>query len=416
MQDQADQLNFGTPPKKNKKRGPLRRTRYGGWLIYVWLGMQARVWRQLLAKGRYDYTANTFLPIVAVTLWTPMNTLLGWISEAIYRRRAEAVTLDQPPIFVVGHWRSGTTLLHDLLACDTRYGVATTYSCFLPSHFLLTERALGRVLNLLLPKKRPQDDVPVSMQKPQEEEFALLNLGAGTPYSTMAWPRHGPADEAYLDLLSLSEADRQAWIDTFLWFFRRLTLKHGGKPLILKAPTHAARIRTLLRLFPDARFIHLARNPLEVIPSTVRLWRALYSTEGLHNPPRLGWLDAHVLDTFLRLTDRYDADRGLIPASNLVEIRYEELAADPKRVLRQVYDALNLGEFAAVEPDVDRYLSDRREHKRAEYDLPRSAIGVIAARLSGYIQRFGYTDDVERALFSDSKPVDEPLRESSPSS
>jgi hypothetical protein len=399
----GDAHQDGLSLKKNRKWSlrpqRLRRHRYGGRLIFFWMGMTFGAWRKLMARGRYDFTANVLHLVAPVTLWTPVNSLLHRLSEAIYAKRAEAVRLDEnPPIFLLGHWRSGTTLLHDLIASDPRFAFPTTYECFLPSHFLLTERALSRATDLLLPDKRPQDDVPVGMDKPQEEEFALLNLGAGTPYVTMAWPRHGPADHEYLSLRDATEAQRSAWKEQYLFFYRRLALKHG-RPLVMKSPANTARVRILLEMFPNARFVHIARNPLAVVPSTVRLWKALYSTEGLHNPANmLGWIDDHVLSTFREVADIYAEDRALIPAERLVEIRYEDLAADPKTILRDVYARLGLGDFETAEPGVDAYLSDRSAHRRATYDMPPEAIATIAERMSDYIDRFSYRADIEEAL------------------
>src|SRR5262245_66581004 len=104
----------------------------------------------------------------------------------------------------------------------------------------------------------------------------------------------------------------------------------------MKPPANAARLKLLTKLFPDARYVYLARNPLHVFPSTVKLWRALYSTQGLHNPPQLdGWLDDYVLDMFARLTEDFEEDKHLIPNDRLVELRYEDLVQDPIGRMRE---------------------------------------------------------------------------------
>jgi hypothetical protein len=206
----------------------------------------------------------------------------------------------------------------------------------------------------------------------------------------MAWPRRGPADTDYLDLHGLSAAERRQWVTGFLWFYRRLALKHG-RPLVLKSPPHTGRVELLTDLFPDARFIHIARNPLHVVASTVRLWEALYSTQGLHNPPHMqGWIEDYVLDLFVRLEERYAVDRARIRNGRLYEIRYEDLVADPKGSLREIYAALDLPSFREAEPFIDRYLADRRQHKAASYDIPSEQRQRIETRLAAYRARFGY--------------------------
>ena len=382
--------------KRQKPKLPaLTIERYGGRLIYFWFGMRFGTLMKLFKRGRFSFTLNCLPDTILLLLWVPWNTLLYWISEAKYGKRANRLKLDQPPIFVMGHWRTGTTFLHDLLACDPNLAYPTTFECFFPHHFLLTEETLPKVMKVLLPKKRPQDDVPVGFDRPQEEEFGMMMLGQGTPYLTHAWPRLGPADSEYLDFKGVSEADKKTWADAYMWFYRRLVLKHGGKPLVMKSPANAARLKLLTKLFPDARFIYLARNPLKVFPSTVKLWRALYSTQGLHNPPYLEpWLDDYVLDMFQRLTESYEEDRHLIPKDRLVELRYEDLVKDPLATMRDLYARLDIGDFAAAEPPMQAYLDAQQEHRVSEYEMPKALRHRIVERLGPFIDRFGYRDAV----------------------
>ena len=385
--------------RKEPKMPALTIERYGGRLLYVWFGMRFGTLMRLFARGRFSFTLNCIPDTLALFLWVPWNTPLTWISEVKYRKKAAALPLATPPIFVIGHWRTGTTLLHDLFSEDPRLAFPTTYECFFPHHFLLTEGHLDKVFKILLPKRRPQDDVPVGFDRPQEEEFAMMMLGEGSPYNTMAWPRLGPADSDYLDFKGLTAKQKQSWADAFMWFYRRLVLKHGGKRLVMKSPGNAARLKLLTKLFPDARFVYIARNPLDVFPSTVKLWRALYSTQGLHNPPNLeGWLDHYVLDMFQRLTEAYEEDRHLISPDRLVEMRYEDLIKDPIGTMRDVYAKLGIGGFDEAEGPMRAILSDRSDHRISSYRLPAPIMRKIAGRLAPYIDRYGYRETVAQAL------------------
>ena len=376
--------------KKKKRKGPFKVHRYGGWLLYFWHGMRFGTWIGLLRRGSFDVTLNCLPNILTVTIWAPINSLLYFVSEALYGRRADAVGLDPSPVFILGHWRSGTTLLHDLMNCDPALAAPTTYECFFPNHFLLSERAIGRLFNVFLPKKRPQDDVPVAMDRPQEDEFALSILGLGTPYNSLAFPRQGPVDETYLDLQDLDEAARADWANGFLWFCRRLALKHARR-LLLKSPPHTARIKLLLELFPDARFIHISRDPFAVVPSTIKLWRALYSTQGLHNPALIDpWLETHVIETFQRMDKAYEAGRALIPEGHLVEIRMEDFIADPGGVIEDVYVRLGLEGFDEAVPAFEAFLAARGIHAGGAYALAPEMESRIEEQLAPYMARFGY--------------------------
>jgi len=368
--------------------------REGGWLLYFWHGMGITTWAKLVARGRFDVTANCLPNIFTVTLWSPVNSLLYIVSELIYGVKANRHRIDPAPVFVLGHWRSGTTFLHDLLSCDPDHGYPTTYQCFFPNHFLLTGGAVRRWFNVFLPKRRPMDNVPVGVDRPQEDEFAFANLGMGTHYVTLAWPRHGPQDMSYLDLVNLSDDEREEWEEGFLWFVRRLSFKQK-KRLVMKSPAHTARIKTLMKLFPDARFIHISRNPLAIYPSTVKLWKALDSVQGLHNPANDDpWMEDFVFSVFDTVFRRYEEDRHLIPQGRLMEVRYEDFTKDPKTALSDIYDKLDLGDFARAESAVDAYLSSQSDYTPNEFDLPKSLREKIIQRWTGYIDRFGYRDEI----------------------
>jgi hypothetical protein len=103
------------------------------------------------------------------------------------------------------------------------------------------------------------------------------------------------------------------------------------------------------------------------------------------------WIEDYVLDLFARIEERYAADRAAIPAGRLAELRYEDLAADPKAAVRRLYAELALGPFERVELGIDAYLAGRGRHKAAAYDLPADRRARIAARLGPYRARFGYT-------------------------
>jgi len=379
---------------KKKFRGPFKLQREGGWMLYFWHGMGLSTWIGLLRRGRFDVTVNCLPSIVTVSLWAPVNSALYYLSEALFGRRAERCVIEPAPIFVIGHWRAGTTLLHELLACDPAHGYPTTYQCFFPGHFLLTGGLVRGWFNIFLPKIRPMDRVPVGVDRPQEEEFALVNLGLGSPYVTLAWPRHGPRDMDYLDLSGLGAEAKRDWERGLLWFMKRLYYKQK-KRLVLKSPAHTARIRTLIRLFPEARFVHISRHPLAIVPSGLRLWKALASVQGLHNP--VGdepWLREFVLSVFERVYRAYEADKGLIPPGHLVEIAFEDLVADPKRVMKDIYAKLNLGDFARAEPGIDAYLESRKDYQPNVFEVPEALRREILERWAGYIERFGYGEKV----------------------
>ncbi len=151
----------------------------------------------------------------------------------------------------------------------------------------------------------------------------------------------------------------------------------------------------------------------------MKLWRALYSTQGLHNPPYLdAWLDDYVLDMFQRLTVAFEEDRHLIPEDRLVEIRYEDLVKDPIGSMRSIYARLGLEKFDEAEGPMRATLTDRSDHRVSSYRLPKDLARKVAERLKPFIDRYGYREAVEAALRDapDSAPETKaPVRENAPS-
>ena len=372
--------------------------RYGGRLIYFWFGMRFGVLMKLFKRGRFSFTLNCIPDTLLLFLWVPWNSralldLRGEIPEARgggaarASRRSSSSAIGAP----------APRCLHDLFSVDPNLAYPTTFECFFPHHFLLTEEVLSKVMRGLLPKKRPQDDVPVGFDRPQEEEFAMMMLGEGTPYITHAWPRFGPADTEYLDFKGvLRRRPERNGPMPICGFIAGSCSSMRGKRLVMKTPANAARLKLLTKLFPDARYVYLARNPLEVFPSTVKLWRALYSTQGLHNPPNLDpWLDDYVLDMFARLTEDYEEDKHLIPKDRLVEMRYEDFVKDPVASMRDIYQRLDIPNFAQAEAPMREFLGERSEHKVSRYELPPALKRKVIDRLKPYIDRFGYRAAVE---------------------
>src|SRR5262249_62268468 len=126
-------------------------------------------------------------------------------------------------------------------------------------------------------------------------------------------------------------------------FLLHLTLKPAAA-LALKSPTNPCRIPALLELFPDARFVHIVRDPYVVFPSTINLWKSLYVTHGLQRPTFAG-LEENVFSTFTHLYARLEQSKHLLAGNRFHEVRYEDLLADPVGQLRLLYERLELDGF-----------------------------------------------------------------------
>ncbi len=359
------------------------------WMPHVWEGCDFFAWLRLILRNRLRIAPRCWYVAFIVTFVSIGHTLLRWVQNAWYGSRLDRAPIPHAPLFIVGHWRTGTTLLHELLILDPRHTYPNTYQCLEPNHFLLTEEIFKRWFRFLMPSHRPMDNMPAGWDRPQEDEFALCMMGQPSPYLTVAFPNHPPQDPESLDLDGLPPRTRQAWKDAFLRFLRHLAFKDPRR-LVLKSPTHTCRIPTLLELFPDARFLHIVRDPRVVFRSTINLWKSLYRAHGLQNPTFAG-LEEQVFDTFAHFYERLDQTKPLLAANRFHELRYEELIADPVGQMRLLYERLELGGFDDFLPRLKTYLDANAGYKTNRYpELDPALRQEIEKRWGGVIRQYGY--------------------------
>lgn len=367
------------------KAGPPRRE----WTPRMWQGCSFPAWARMLMRNRLAVSPRYFYMPLVITNVSLLHSALRFVQESWFGSKLDRTPVRHAPLFIVGHWRTGTTLLHEMLILDQRHTYPSYYHCLEPNHFLLTERIVKRYFRWMMPSRRPMDSMKVGWDRPQEDEFALCMLGVPSPYLTIAFPNHPPQDQDALDLRDLRPRDRAAWERAFVGFLKRLTYRDPRR-LVLKSPTHSFRIPTLLELFPEARFVHIVRDPYVVFPSTVNLWKSLFETHGLQVPTFRG-LEDYVFDTFVTLYERLEAGKKRIPPGRFHELKYEDLVADPLGEMRKLYDALGLGGYEEVRPALEAFWREQSGYQTNRYPALSDPLRAeITRRWGPVIERYGY--------------------------
>ncbi|HEX6961548.1 MAG TPA: sulfotransferase [Lacipirellula sp.] len=354
-----------------------------------WHGMRLSSWLAALARNRFAISPARIPMCGAITGFTALNSVLAGLDRFAYGRKIDAVEIAKPPLFILGHWRAGTTFLHELLIRDPEHTYFTTYQCFTPHHFVLTQKRLVPWIGMFVPERRPMDNMAAGWDRPMEDEFALQSLGVPTPYLCSMFPNRGAVYPEYLSLRELSQADRERWKRELMTFCKRLTFCDNRR-IVIKSPAHTARVRTLLEMFPEAKFVHIARNPYALYRSTLGLWRSLNAEEGLQTVRDERWLGTYVIDSLKRMYDAYLEDRDLLRDDQLVELRYEDLVPDPKAQLRSIYEKLDLGDFSRVEPALDEHLHEVRDYRKNRHTIDDETSEMIRREWARYFDEFGY--------------------------
>ena len=310
--------------------------------------------------------------------------------ELRWGSRLRATRIDPSPVFLLGYGRSGTTHLHYLFWQDPRFGMVTNYLATLYPVALTGHGWLERVLASRIPSTRPMDNVAITLDAPQEEDIALVNATEHAPLHFMTFPRTLPAlfDRYVCDLRS-DAATFAGWRDAYLAVLRKATFLAGGKRLVLKAPANTGRVPTLLELFPNARFVHIVRDPYPVYQSMRNMYRKILPGQVLQE---LDWdtIEAWTVDAYVRLMTRYLEDRARIPPENLVEVTYEDLDARPLEVMQWIYERLDLGDFASVRPRLASYLGSLGRFEKNRFDYPADVVETVNAHWGFAFDAFGY--------------------------
>jgi hypothetical protein len=354
----------------------------------VFAGITLGDWLTLLRDNRPSVDSAYLLRAVAISCAALVNSVFRWYEGRRYSAKWQDVPVP-PPLFVLGHWRSGTTHLHYLLGRDDRFACPTFYQVIYPHTFLSTERWFSALTAFLLPEHRAYDNVRLDLAVPCEDEFAMCVSGFLTPYLAGAFPRRAAYYDQFLTFRNAPPQAAEAWKSSLRLFVKKLALRHG-KPLILKSPPHTGRIKLLLDMFPGAKFVHIHRDPYTVFQSSVRTYKSGLPFGCLQCTKAVDWTE-RVIRQYEELYAAYFEERGLIAAGHFHELGFRELEHNPLGAMRKLYEALDLPEFARAEPALRAYLDSLSGYRKNVFpELAPDVRQRIAGRWRRCFDEWGY--------------------------
>lgn len=336
------------------------------------------VWARILARSggvhpRYWLRLGFILFTSFVgTVCSVHDRVLIWAHWRLWRWRIEA---HRPEVVVIlGYYRSGTTHLHNLMSCDTRFVTPRWYQCLAGQGFWLGWSVMRFLLVPFLGNTRPQDAVGFGPEWPAEDDFALCSWGGCSSIpGRLIFPSRWDHWHRWHTLEGLDARQLERWrtrTKLFVWKITRGPKKRT-RPVLLKSPSHTARVAQLDRLFDGrVRFVHLVREPTPVIDSNVRLHHALRG-HLLEDEPDAQRVRDRVVEEYARTEAKCARELEQIGSDRFVRVRYRDLRADGIGTLGRVYGALGLDWDELTRGDAQRYLDslgDYRAH-REEVEL-----------------------------------------------
>lgn len=313
------------------------------------------------------------------------------LSERLYMRFKRRAQADMPPpIFILGHWRSGTTHLYNILAKSDQFGSVSPFATALPWDMLSIGTLFRPLLEKSLPKHRYIDNVAVDADSPQEDEIALANMTADSYYHALYFPK---AFQHFFDrgvfFKGMSKDDIQRWDKAVKALYQKLDIDQDGRQLVIKNPVYTARPQHLARLFPGAKFIHIHRDPHAVFLSMRNFYEKLLDEFALQSFGHLD-IDAIILDTYDEMMSRYLNETSIFPKNQLVEVAYEDLQHKPLETIEGIYAQLGLNDFAKDKEPFAQYLASIKDYKKNSFKPSKAMTTTIEKRWGRYFKHWGY--------------------------
>jgi len=313
-----------------------------------------------------------------------------WWENFIWKRRIRQVTISNPPVFIIGFWRSGTTLLHNLMCRTPGSAYITTYQTVFPNLLLSHSWWFKPIIGKFWPTHRPFDDVKMGMDLPQEEEIALANLQDISFYNFLYFPKDFERfydKELFMKNLDDKLVDR--WKSEYKKMVRKSFLNVKGDRFISKSPSNMARISRILEMFPDARFIFLYRDPYKTVESFYRFFQEVLPTVQVQSDQD-GLSRKRLASVYADMIRQYFIDKDKIRHGNLVEIRFEDFRKNPVDAMEIIFKQFGMPGFEENRRNYEDYMVEMSGFQQTKYEITPETIQWVNEFAGDIVDRLGY--------------------------
>ena len=298
----------------------------------------------------------------------------------IYQKKIAIHQIKQSPIFILGHWRSGTSHLQRIMRLDPNLSTSTIFRSVFSDSYYLTESWLKRALNLIFSMLNIHHFIQrttMDFDLPAELDLALCSICSKNSYS---WGHILPksfSKRVDKQILLRDEQVANSWIEEYDYMIRKLSYWSKGRRVLVKSPGDTARITHLLKKYPEAKFIFIHRDPISVYHSSTYLWKTIQRHLSIHEVQKEEIHDL-ILSTYQLLLSNYLKQRSEIPESQLVEVHYARLKQDPFGVMEKIYSTLELG--TPPRNELAHFLKTAKPYKHTNYSTPNELREKLTSR------------------------------------
>ncbi|WP_194792799.1 sulfotransferase [Caenimonas koreensis] len=354
-------------------------------IYHPFAGVTFAQWWSILAQNKFRiHEARKFAFLTAKSI---KNSFEALDEARQYGEQIASHQIKQPPIFIVGHWRSGTTHLENILCKDPAFGYLNVIQSIYPYSFLTQGDTYAR---RFVQTKRYMDNVALAAQSPSEEEVALAVLAPGSFWHGYYFPgRMDDYFDRYVLFKDIDNAELTRWRNSYDYLLRKLSFAQHGKPLILKNPPNTSRIAVLKAMYPDAKFIHIHRNPYEVFVSRMAQFDKAVLKKALQ-PITQGEWQARSLRYYVDMMAAHLEQRQGLPAHQYVEVSFDELRRAPMATIDRIYSQLQIQSFNTAQEPIKAYLDTLGGYEQNQYQMDKALTDRIYQHWHRTIDLWGY--------------------------
>ncbi len=335
-------------------------------------------------KGQWAHIAKVYG-------YATLMEIPGLIERGLYHSAIKNTQVSKPPLFILGHWRSGTTYLFNLLSQDPETAFMDSVDTFTFDHVLTMSKLLYPFFNKSLDGSRPGDTMEWLAESPQEEAYTMANMMEASCVHMITFPRNAPK---YIDLNfadKMSAKQKAEWISGHQYILKKMTYTKKGKRILFKSPDNTAKVQLLHQMYPEAKFINIYRDPYKVLMSTLNMFRSGVPAMTFEQMPSDEWMEDMAVEQFKRIYHQYFQDCQNIPSNQLIEVAYSDLTKSPLQTLQTIYQQLELPGFQAAKPLFQAHIESQQKYKVNRFTLEPRLESKINRELDEYFNHYHFT-------------------------
>ena len=284
-----------------------------------------------------------------------------------------------------------------LMAYDKTFGYVSNIEGYATRLYLGAPRITRKIIESSLPDVRPMDNVIMGAEEPTEEEYCIGTFTRYGYYTGFIFPRNFDLYSKFLTFKGDTPKEqkkmdkhREKWKKAYYYMVQMLTLGHGGKQLFLKNPTTGYRIRDILEMFPNAKFIHTYRNPYKVYMSTVKFFDEVFAIYTLQTWDKEK-MKQDILKNYKTLYEYHERDLHLIPEDRIIHVKYEDFIKNPEENMEKIYKYLNLKGWDQYKENMIAYAqSQKRDYVPNAHSVDDDVIIRVNKHWDDFREKYGY--------------------------